>query len=420
MPVVGPTHSVEWEAATMNLKALLALLFLILLFAGCSPTGPEQSHSEMKKPNGRSVSIGGQPAIILERPRLQNSDAPQFLSVTVLPGRGMNFFQVGAYLPGKGNINLIASPLLEDAEKTLAGGADDPYGNKSFGLGGAILVPYANRIRGKQSADGKTIDIEIARKPVSLPANWRGKTPGAEKLAMHGMMLDSKFEDVNVTNNADESHIDGTFHARNFGGHWPSSADVSVRTTLRDSSVEMEVTVKNVGQEALPVGVGWHPYFAIPSGDRQQARLHVPATHRVIVNNYDDVFPTGKIVPTVGSTYDFNAAGGAPLRTQFLDESFIDLKRQPDGSVVAEVIDPASDYGLRVIAVSKEISAIQTYSPVDKSFVAIEPQFNLADPYGKEWGKTQTGMVNVKPGDSVTYHVRLEMFQPSQSGGAAK
>jgi len=24
-------------------------------------------------------------------------------------------------------------------------------------------------------------------------------------------------------------------------------------------------------------------------------------------------------------------------------------------------------------------------------------------------------MVNVKPGESVTYHVRLEMFQPSQS-----
>jgi len=404
----------------MNLKALFTLLFLSLWFAACSRSGPEQGHSEMKKTNGQSVSIGGEPAIILERPRLQNSNAPQFLSVTVLPGRGMNFFQVGAYFPGKGIINLIASPSLEDAAKTLAGGPDDPYGNKSFGLGGAILVPYANRIRGKQSADGKTIEIEIAGKPVTLPANWPGKSLGAEKLAMHGMMLDSKFEDVKVTNNADESHVDGTFDAGDFGGHWVSSAEVSVRTTLRDTSLEMEVTVKNVGQETLPVGVGWHPYFAIPSGDRQQARLLVPASHRVIVNNYDDVFPTGKIVPTAGTTYDFSAASGAPLKTQFLDESFIDLKRQPDGSVVTEVIDPASDYGLRVIAVSKEISAIQTYSPVDKSFVAIEPQFNLADPYGKEWGKTPTGMVNVKPGASVVYHVRLEMFQPSQIVGSQK
>jgi aldose 1-epimerase len=230
------------------------------------------------------------------------------------------------------------------------------------------------------------------------------------------MILDAKFEDVRATNHADESRVEGTLHAGDFEGHWFSSADLNIRAMVRDASVAMEVTVKNVGQEALPVGVGWHPYFAIPSGDRQQARLHVPAARRVLVNNYDDVFPTGKIVPTSGTTYDFTAPGGAPLGTQFLDESFIDLKRQADGSVVIEVIDPASDYGLRVVAVSKQVRAIQTYSPPDKSFVAIEPQFNLGDPYGKQWGGTDTGMVSVQPGDSVTYQVRLELFQPSQSG----
>jgi len=406
----------------MTLKVLFTLFFLPLLLAGCSRTGPAQSQSEEKKPQTQSnpISVGGKPVINLERPRLQTPNIPQFLSVQVLPGRGMNLFQIRAYLPGKGEINLISSPSLDEAAKLLAGGPDDPYGNESFKLGGAILVPYANRIRGKLSADGKTIEAQIAGKPVALPANWQGKNPGAEKHAMHGMILDAKFEDVNVTNNADESHVDGTLHARNFGGHWLSSADVSVRTTLRDSYVEMEVRVKNAGQETLPVGVGWHPYFAIPSGDRQQARLHVPASRRVIVNNYDDVFPTGKIVPTVGTAYDFTAAGGAPLKGQFLDESFIDLKRQPDGSVVTEVIDPAADYGLRITAFSKEVQAIQTYSPPEKSFVAIEPQFNFGDPYGKVWGKADTGMVNVKPGDSVTYRVRLELFQPSQSSGQSK
>lgn len=380
-----------------------------------------QSQSDEKKPQAQnSIPVGGEPVVDLERKRLQDSNAPQFLSLRVLPGRGMNFFQVRAYLPGKGEIDLIASPPLEEAAKLLAGGADDPYGNESFKLGGAILLPFANRVRGKASAGGKTIEIQIAGKPVTLLANWPGKNPGAESLAMHGMMLASKFENVNVSNNAEEAHVDGTFHAGNFGGHWPSNTDVTVRTTLRDTSVEMEVTVKNVGQQNLPVGVGWHPYFAIPSGNRQQTRLHVPASRRVLVNNYNDVFPTGKIVPTAGTTYDFTAAGGAPLKNQFLDESFVDLKRQADGSVITEVIDPASDYGLRVTALSKQVRAIQVYSPVDKTFVAIEPQFNLGDPYGKQWGKTGTGMVNVKPGESVSYHVRLEMFQPSRSGGAAQ
>jgi galactose mutarotase-like enzyme len=398
----------------MKLKVVFASLCFTFLLAGCSRTATVPVEEKTMQTQSNPIAVGGKQVINLTRSRLQNSSAPQFLSVQVLPGRGMNLFQIRV-VPGKGEINLISSPSIEDAAKILAGGPNDPYGNESFKLGGAILVPFANRIRGTLSADGKTIETQIAGKPVTLLANWAGQKPGAEKHAMHGMILDAKFEDVNVTNNADESHVDGIFHAGNFGGHWPSSTDVSVRTTLRDTAVEMEVTVKNVGQEMLPVGVGWHPYFAILSGDRQQARLHVPAARRAIVNNYDDVFPTGKTVPTAGSTYDFTAPAGAPLKTQFLDESFIDLKRQADGSVATEVIDPASDYGLRVIALSKEVSAIQTYSPPDKSFVAIEPQFNFGDPYGKEWGKTNTGMVNVKPGESVTYHVRLEMFQPSQS-----
>jgi aldose 1-epimerase len=402
----------------MKVGVRFPLFLLPLLFTGCSRTGPMQSQRGETKTQPQSISVGGEPAVILERPRLQNSNAPQFLSLQVLPGRGMNLFQIRAFVPGKGEINLISSPPLEEAAKLMAGGALDAYGNESFKLGGAILVPYANRIRGKLSPDGKTLETEIAGKPVTLPANWSGKNPGAEKHAIHGMILDAKFEDVKITSNARESHVEGTLHAGDFEGHWFSRADVNIRTTVRDTSVEMAVTVKNVGQEALPVGVGWHPYFAIPSGDRRQARLHVPAASRVLVNNDDDVFPTGKVVPTAGTTYDFTAPGGAPLEAQFLDESFTGLKRRADGSVVTEVIDPASDYGLRVIAVSKEVQAIQTYSPADKSFVAIEPQFNLGDPYGKQWGKSNTGMVNVQPGDSVTYQVRLELFQPSQSGRA--
>ncbi len=121
-----------------------------------------------------------------------------------------------------------------------------------------------------------------------------------------------------------------------------------------------------------------------------------------------------------GTAYDFTPANGSPLKDLFLDECFVDLKPQMDGSVVTEVIDPAADYGLRITAFSKDVSAIQVYSPPEKSFVAVEPQFNYGDPYGKEWGKTRTGMVNVKPGESATYHVRLEMFQPSKSGEPAK
>jgi galactose mutarotase-like enzyme len=45
--------------------------------------------------------------------------------------------------------------------------------------------------------------------------------------------------------------------------------------------------------------------------------------------------------------------------------------------------------------------------------VAIEPQFNLPDPYNKKWD-TNAGMVLLKPGQSVAWRVRLELFTPKE------
>ena len=62
---------------------------------------------------------------------------------------------------------------------------------------------------------------------------------------------------------------------------------------------------------------------------------------------------------------------------------------------------------------SPQIRAIQVYSPVDKSFIALEPQFNYGDPFGKEWNGADTGMVTLAPGESVTWKVQLQLFQPA-------
>jgi hypothetical protein len=59
----------------------------------------------------------------------------------------MAVLQIKAYLPGKGEIDLLNSPPLPEAEQLLDKG-DDEFGNEIFKIGGAILLPYANRIRG--------------------------------------------------------------------------------------------------------------------------------------------------------------------------------------------------------------------------------------------------------------------------------
>jgi galactose mutarotase-like enzyme len=72
--------------------------------------------------------------------------------------------------------------------------------------------------------------------------------------------------------------------------------------------------------------------------------------------------------------------------SQYLDDNFSELKYRPDGSTVSEIIDPEAKYGLRLVTLSPQIKSIQVYAPQQKNFVALEPQFNLPDPYHKNWG----------------------------------
>jgi hypothetical protein len=129
------------------------------------------------------------------------------------------------------------------------------------------------------------------------------------------------------------------------------------------------------------------------------------------VNNYDDVFPTGKLLPVKGTKYDFTAPDGKPLDDIFLDDNFAHLKRT-DGNVVVDFTDPASQYGIHIIGESPEIKTVQVYAPPDKQFAAIEEQFNFGDPWGKEWHGMDTGMVTLKPGQSVTWKCKLSLFTP--------
>ncbi|HET9832807.1 MAG TPA: hypothetical protein VFP91_13880 [Vicinamibacterales bacterium] len=71
--------------------------------------------------------------------------------------------------------------------------------------------------------------------------------------------------------------------AGDFNGRWPSRTFVQMVATLSSTCFELSVTAQNTGRDPLPLGIGWHPYFAIPSGDRTQARLHIPAGRRASV-----------------------------------------------------------------------------------------------------------------------------------------
>jgi galactose mutarotase-like enzyme len=390
-------HFQEWIEMKILVRAL-ALLALPVLLAGEFVSA---SHAQAVP------EIGGQKIVILTRAVVSGAK-PEFTSVTLAPGRGMELLQVTANFPGKGNVNVLASPDLAGAAKMLDKD-DDAFGDLGYRLGAAFLVPYPNRIRGKLSADGKTLTTAWNGRPITLPANNTGKLAGAERHAMHGLILKAKTDDIRVTKTPGGEQVTGVIHAGSFGGYWPSKTDLVVTITLTAEAVDASIVAHNVGGEAEPIAIGWHPYFNLPSGDRSQVRVRIPGAEAAGVDNYDNVFPTGKLLPVEGTRFDLR--GGKALGKEFFDDNWSHLDWK-GGAATVQVIDPAAHYGVKIEGLSPEIKTIQMFAPPEKNFVAIEHQFNFADPFGKEWGRMDTGMVTLKPGQSTRWRVRLRVFVP--------
>jgi aldose 1-epimerase len=347
--------------------------------------------------------VGGMDVLKLSRKAAADGNRLEFVSATLLPGRGMNLFQLTANLPGRGEVELLKSPSLAEAAALLNGMGDDAFGNLNHSFGAAFLIPFSSRISGTVSADGRTVTTSWRGHAINLPNDFMGK------YAVHGLVNQLKVEDLHTTTTADGQTVTGMIHAGDFGGHWLSETDLHFTIALTGGAVDVMVTAKNVGSVAEPMAIGWHPYLAIPSGDRSQARVHIPAA-TVARLDPKDGRTTGELDPVVGTVNDFSSADGRMLDGS-MNNNFSHLTRT-DGVVDAWLEDPKAGYGVRVEGLSPEIKTVHLYSPKNNTFAAIEEQFNFQDPFGEEWKGMDTGMVALRPGESVTWRVRLVLFVP--------
>ena len=90
---------------------------LTLLAAGCRQQPPSEPPQQPVTP--AAIQVGGADVLTLSRKATGSGSKPEFLSVTLFPGRGLNMFQVTAAIPGKGEIPLMHSPSVKDAASQL-------------------------------------------------------------------------------------------------------------------------------------------------------------------------------------------------------------------------------------------------------------------------------------------------------------
>ncbi|MBS1823105.1 MAG: hypothetical protein JST61_14220 [Acidobacteria bacterium] len=353
---------------------------------------------------------GGQEPVVLERSTIEGGTVPEFLSVTLLPGRGMNVFQIKAYLPGKGEVNLLASPPLPEAVERMTGKGEDANGAESLRLGGAFQVPWAGRISGPSQA-GNELSVMWEGKPIHLPAERASGT----NTATGGLLLGTPAASVKTNVMPDGGESEGIYQAGNFDGRWPSKLEIASTIQLSSRVLEMKLTARNTGDESEPVGMGWLPRFAILNHARRAILLRLPSVTRIEHQRTGE--PTGRLVDVSGTKYDFSGRVGSRLGDLSLEDTFVNLRQAPlDNGPVAEFRDTISNYGLRMTLLSPTIKAVQVSAPANDSYVAISPQFNYDDPFGPEWGGQDTGMAIVRPGQTVQWRIRVEIFALPASG----
>lgn len=413
-----PRRVLRW-IATHPSQASLLLIVVLLAAGGLALRERGRGHlSKLKSELQAQTPVeapqppqpGGQDPIVLQRSQMAGSTMPEFLSATLLPGRGMNTLQITAYLPDKGEVQLLASPTLDEAAKRLTGTGDDAGGAASLELGGAIELPWAGALPGVRVPEKDAVQASWHGHMLNLPM---AQTTSRETTAVAygGLLMGERASTVSSNVMPDGGESQAHYTAGSFGGRWPSKTDVTVTVLLSGRAVEIHVVAHNSGSEPEPIGIGWRPRFAVISEDRSQVRLHIPSSVRIERRDGSGL-PTGRLLPVNGTAFDFTAREGTPLRTLDLEDTFVHLRPALlDIGPMLELRDPKSNYGLRLTAMTPTIRALRVESRPQTNVITVDPRFNYDDPFGREWSTEEdTGMVVLEPGKTTQWRIRLELF----------
>ena len=192
-----------------------------------------------------------------------------------------------------------------DGRAVLDGYAEDEMASAGRGQ---VLLPWPNRVDGGAWRwDGTEQQL--------------GLTEVKKRNANHGLVRWAGWQLERV--NPAEAVARHVLHPQT---GYPFRLAAQLRYTLTEDGLRVEATVENRTDVRVPLGLGFHPYFAA-GGLADDCRLTVPARTRIEVDERG--IPVDRH-PVDGSEYDFRT--GRTIGEQVLDTPFTDVDRT-DGEV---------------------------------------------------------------------------------------
>lgn len=303
--------------------------------------------------------------------------------------------QVARVLPSVGNNCVSYRMTVKGRDIELFHAAPDPdtlLGRPS-GYGIPILFPWPNRIEeGRFTFEGRDVSLETPE-------------PGAHLL--HGFVLSRPWEVID--SGFDESAwVTSRFKSAEFediGRQWPYPFEATCTYRLREGRLAVEFQGTNTGQENMPCGLGFHPYFGLPleeTGDRGACTVQVPASGYWPLR--EDNIPTGE-VRLVDGDYDLReltALGG-----RYYDDVWTDVSFSADGWSQCRFEDPGA--GVRIdVEADGGFREWVFYAPDNRPVVCFEPYTCTTDAFNLATRGVEGGMIVLEPGESLAGVMRFE------------
>jgi aldose 1-epimerase len=220
----------------------------------------------------------------------------------------------------------------------------------TFGI--PFLHPWANRLAG--------FDYFALGKQVQLPHGSHLVSVDPRGLPIHGLLAASSYWEVE---HAVEEEDPATLSARLDFGAYPARVAAfpfphTVRQRIRVTGSEMEITTTVSADRGVPVPVsfGFHPYFRLIGAPRQQWRIELPVSERLLLDEY--MIPTGEREPA--------GALDGPLGDRGFDDGYAGVDHTRPFVV--------SGGGRRIeVHFDERYPFAQVYSPPGAEFICFEP-----------------------------------------------
>jgi len=244
---------------------------------------------------------------------------------------------------------------------------------------GSVLVPWPNRVAGAR--------WEFNGKPQYLE-----QTEPHLGNAIHGLV---RFQPWRVVIR-ERTRITMAFDVTEQPG-WPMPLHVGMRYTVGRRGLLVEHTVRNVGDQPVPFGVGAHPYPRAGLTPRDECELQL-AAHTVLPLDPTTMAPSGAPTDVAGTPFDFRSP--LPLAGVRLDTPFGDCRPAEDGLIHHRLTSPSG--GVELWA-DPAFRWVQVFTPDTfpdpaggtRSALAIEPMTCPPDALN-----SGIDLITVAPGES--------------------